>query len=64
VRDELDAIGAVWGLRYGLPGAAIRLAARRGELIARSVVDPAAMDDPARLYAQLRAMGPIAATRG
>jgi len=50
----------VWGLRYGLPGAAIRLAARRGELIARSVVDPAAMDDPARLYAQLRALGPIA----
>src|SRR5882757_2874227 len=50
----------VWGLRYGLPGTAIRLAARRGELLARSVVDPAAMDDPARLYAQLRAMGPIA----
>ena len=51
----------VWGLRYGLPGTAIRLAARRGELIARSSVDPAALDDPARLYAQLRALGPVAA---
>jgi hypothetical protein len=51
----------VCGLRYGLPGAAIRLAARRGELIARSSVDPTALDDPARLYAQLHALGPVAA---
>ena len=49
----------VWGIRYGLPGAAIRYAARRGDLTARSAVDPTAGDDPAGFYAELRAMGPI-----
>jgi cytochrome P450 len=49
----------VWAIRYGLPGAAIRFAARRGDLTARSAVDPTAGDDPAEFYAQLRAMGPL-----
>lgn len=53
----------VWGIRYGIPGLAIRLAARRGDLIARSAVDPTALDDQAGFYAQLRAMGPLAGNR-
>jgi cytochrome P450 len=53
----------VWFIRYGLPGLAIRLAARRGDLIARSAVDPAALDEPAQFYAELRAMGPVAGNR-
>lgn len=53
----------VWGLRYGLPGFAIRVAARRGNLIARSAVDPTALTDQAGFYAQLRAMGPLAGNR-
>ncbi|HEY2165989.1 MAG TPA: hypothetical protein VGH01_02390, partial [Jatrophihabitantaceae bacterium] len=47
----------VWGTRYGISGVALRAAARRGDLIARSAVDPAALDNPAALYPQLRAMG-------
>jgi cytochrome P450 len=53
----------VWGIRYGLPGMAIRAAARRGDLIARAAADPSAMDNPAQLYADLRALGPIAGNR-
>jgi cytochrome P450 len=53
----------VWWIRYGLPGLAIRFAARRGDLIARSAVDPAALDEPAEFYAQLRDMGPLAGNR-
>lgn len=53
----------VWAIRYGMPGLAIRLAARRGDLIARAAADPTAMDDPARLYADLRALGPLAGNR-
>jgi cytochrome P450 len=53
----------VWGIRYGLPGLAIRTAARRGDLIARAAADPSAMDDPARLYADLRALGPLGGNR-
>jgi cytochrome P450 len=54
---------AVWAIRYGLPGLAIRTAARRGDLIARAAADPSAMDDPARLYADLRALGPLGGNR-
>jgi cytochrome P450 len=53
----------VWAIRYGIPGLAIRVAARRGDLIARSAVDPTALDDPARFYADLRALGPVAGNR-
>jgi cytochrome P450 len=49
----------VWSIRYGIPGFAIRTAARRGDLIARSAVDPTALDNPAELYAGLRALGPL-----
>ena len=53
----------VWGIRYGIPGFAIRMAARRGDLIARAAADPTALDDPAKLYADLRALGPVAGNR-
>jgi cytochrome P450 len=53
----------VWAIRYGLPGLAIRMAARRGDLIARSAVDPTALDEPAQFYADLRALGPLAGNR-
>ena len=53
----------VWGIRYGIPGVAIRSAARRGDLIARSAVDPDALDDPTPLYPQLRALGPLGGNR-
>ena len=53
----------VWAIRYGLPGLAIRIAARRGDLTARSAVDPTALDDAARFYADLRAMGPVGGNR-
>jgi cytochrome P450 len=46
-------------VRYGVPGFAIRTAARRGDLIARSAVDPAAVENPAALYDDLRALGPL-----
>ena len=55
--------GIVWGIRYGLPGLVIRRFAKRGDLIARSAVDPTIYDDAAGFYAQLRAMGPVAGNR-
>ncbi|HJQ42672.1 MAG TPA: cytochrome P450 [Jatrophihabitantaceae bacterium] len=48
-----------WFIRYGIPGFAIRTAARRGDLIARSAVDRAAVENPAALYDELRALGPV-----
>jgi cytochrome P450 len=53
----------VWAIRYGLPGLAIRIAARRGDLTARSAVDPTALDDAAQFYADLRGMGPVGGNR-
>jgi cytochrome P450 len=53
----------VWGIRYGLPGFVIRRFAKRGDLIARSAVDPTVFDDAANFYAQLRAMGPVGGNR-
>ncbi len=49
----------IWALRYGLPGLALRLAARRGDLIARSAADPAARIAPWSLYGELRDLGPL-----
>jgi hypothetical protein len=49
----------VWGIRYGLPGMVIKHFARRGDLIARSAVDPTIYDDAADFYGQCRAMGPV-----
>jgi cytochrome P450 len=49
----------VWFIRYGIPGFVIRIAARRGDLIARSAVDPEAIENPADLYADLQALGPL-----
>jgi hypothetical protein len=53
----------VWFIRYGLPGFVIKRFARRGDLIARSAVDPTVHDDPADFYRQLREMGPVAGNR-
>jgi cytochrome P450 len=53
----------VWATRYGLPGLAIRAAARRGDLISRAATDPNALDDPSSLYDGLRALGPIGGNR-
>jgi cytochrome P450 len=49
----------VWAIRYGLPGFAIRTAARRGDLIARLTGDPVLRDDPFDAYDQLRARGDL-----
>jgi cytochrome P450 len=53
----------VWGIRYGIPGLVIRTLASRGDLIARSAVEPAAMENPSQLYADLYALGPVAGNR-
>jgi cytochrome P450 len=53
----------VWFIRYGIPGFAIRLAARRGDLIARSAVDPAVVTTPSDIYAELRGLGPLAGNK-
>jgi cytochrome P450 len=53
----------VWGTRYGLPGLVIRRLANRGDLIARSAVDPSGYDDAAGFYAKLRALGPVSGNR-
>jgi len=54
---------AVWAIRYGIPGVALHAVARRGDLIARSAVDQAAIADPALLYDGLRALGPVTSNR-
>lgn len=54
---------AVWAIRYGIPGVALRAVARRGDLIARSAVDQAAIADPGLLYDGLRALGPVTSNR-
>lgn len=51
---------ATWALKYGLPGLALRIAARRGELIARLVRDPGLRDDPFPAYDEIRAAGALA----
>ena len=53
----------VWALRYGVPGVAIRATARRGDLIARTVADPALRDDPFPAYEQLRGEGVLTGNR-
>ncbi|CRK55355.1 putative cytochrome P450 hydroxylase [Alloactinosynnema sp. L-07] len=53
----------VWGIRYGLPGAAIRYAARRGDPVAKVIADPEVLADPFAAYDRLRARGPVVANR-
>ena len=48
-----------WGLQHGVVGAAIRRAARKGDLQARSVVDLDHRENPYPLYAEVRARGPL-----
>ncbi|GAA4537688.1 cytochrome P450 [Amycolatopsis samaneae] len=48
-----------WVLKYGLTGLALRLGARQGDLLARSVVEPARRADPFPTYDEIRARGPL-----
>ena len=52
-----------WTLGYGLPGAMLRRAARSGDLIARTAVDPQLRADPFAAYDELRARGPLVTGR-
>lgn len=48
-----------WGTRQGLPGALIRVGARRGDHFARLAADPALRADPFAFYDRIRAAGPV-----
>jgi cytochrome P450 len=52
-----------WAIRYGIPGFAIRTAARRGDLIARTASDPVLRDDPFAAYDEIRSHGPVMTAR-
>lgn len=47
-----------WALAFGFGQAFLRLDARRGNLVAKALVDPAVQDDPYTVYEQVRAGGP------
>ncbi|KAA9154927.1 cytochrome P450 [Amycolatopsis acidicola] len=53
----------VWAIRYGVPGLALRTAARRGDLIAGTTADPAVRADPFPAYDAIRARGPLVRNR-
>lgn len=56
----MDARAAVrWSLQHGMVRLVLRRAQRRGDLHARSVLDPALRADPYPLYDQVRASGPL-----
>lgn len=48
-----------WAIRYGIPGFAIRAAAKRGDLVARTASDPDVRQDPFAVYDAIRARGPV-----
>ena len=50
-----------WGVQHGAVSAAVRRAARQGDLYALSLVDPAHRVDPYPLYDRVRAQGPLLA---
>jgi cytochrome P450 len=47
-----------WALAFGFGRLILRWEARRGNLVAKALVDPRIQDDPYRVYEQLRADGP------
>lgn len=56
----MDARAATrWAIRHGLVRLALRRAAQRGDLHARSVLDPRSRADPYPLYDEVRARGPL-----
>jgi len=53
-------IAVRWGIRQGMPGMAMKLGARTGDLFARlNAGDPELQRDPFPLYAQLREQGDV-----
>jgi cytochrome P450 len=48
-----------WSLRHGLVRVALRRAQRKGDLHARSVLEPALRADPYGLYDEVRSRGPL-----
>ncbi|GAB2470533.1 cytochrome P450 [Jatrophihabitans fulvus] len=60
---ETSRTAVVWAMRYGIQGVALRAAAKRGDPIARSSVDPDVLADPASHFAALHAMGPLGGNR-
>ncbi|HWE90717.1 MAG TPA: cytochrome P450 [Pseudonocardiaceae bacterium] len=52
-----------WSIKYGLPGLGLRLAARRGEPVARAFVEPGLREDPFPVYDEIRARGPLVGGR-
>jgi cytochrome P450 len=56
----VDARAAVrWAVYHGLVRLALRRAERRGDLQARSILDPAVRADPYPLYEEIRGHGPL-----
>jgi cytochrome P450 len=54
---------AAWTIKYGIPGYGLRVAARRGELIARVAADRDLREDPFAIYDLLRARGALVSGR-
>lgn len=52
-----------WALAFGISGRMLRLAARRGDLLAQMVVDPALRGDPFPAYDEVRRRGPLVTGR-
>jgi hypothetical protein len=48
-----------WGVRHALPAVFLERGARRGDLVARLLRDPAVRDEPYELHERLRAKGPL-----
>lgn len=54
---------ATWSVTHGLQRAALRAAARQGDLTARLTIDPALAHDPFNAYEQLRGRGSLVRSR-
>jgi cytochrome P450 len=52
-----------WYLGFGLGRGLLRMAARRGDMIPRALVDPSLQDDPYPFFELLRARGPVVQER-
>jgi len=50
---------AVWALAHGLPRLALKNAARKGDLVATTAIDPSIRANPFELYDRIRDGGPV-----